>query len=242
MGFIGGFLRVSGKVAGKISQVAIKGTGEIVGTIADEIGADSVAYMSRSISDGLGNASNEVLTKTGNIAGTVIDKSIEVSSEVGGNIGEAIAKSISGNSADAKTGRKIGTIVGGAAAGLIVGDAIGAGITTVTAATATASTGTAISSLSGAAQTSATLAQIGGGTLASGGGGMAAGQAILNGINVATTVDGAQSGINQSANRNNAVKSTVSNSTSFDLDKLQRSRQNDGIPETDDLINKLRNK
>lgn len=60
-------------------------------------------------------------------------------------------------------------------------------ITSAVGAVATASTGTAISSLSGAAATNATLAWLGGGSLASGGGGIAAGTAVLGGLQVAAT-------------------------------------------------------
>lgn len=192
MGLLGGIFKITGTIVGKTSEIAFKGAGEIIGAVADGFGADSIADASREIGNGLGDFSNGALIATGNGVGTVIDTALDIATELGGGIGESVAESMGATQHEIENGRKIGSIIGGAAAGLLVGDVIGAGITTVTAATATASTGVAISSLHGVAQTSATLAQIGGGTIAAGGGGVAAGTAILNGINVISAADGAR--------------------------------------------------
>ncbi|MCH4890284.1 hypothetical protein EZV73_22065 [Acidaminobacter sp. JC074] len=197
MGLLGDLLKLTGTVVGATSELVLKGTGEIIGAVADEFGADELADASRAIGNGLGDLSNAALTATGQGLGTVVDVTIDVASELGGGIGEAVADGLGATYEEKMKARKIGAVVGGASAGFLVGDVIGGGITAV-AASGTASTGAAISGLSGAAQTSATLAQIGGGAVAAGGGGVAAGTAILNGINVATTLDGAKTAMDKS--------------------------------------------
>jgi len=191
MSFLGEVFKATGKVVGKTTEIAFKATGEIVGVVANELGANHVAEVSRNIGNDIGDISNSGFTKAGNSVGIVIDTTLDIAIEVGGDIGESVAGSMGATFEDKMKGRKIGSVIGGASAGFLVGDLIGAGITTVTAASAAASTGTAISTLHGAAQTSATFAHIGGGT-------MVVGNAILSGINVVTTVDGAKTGMNKS--------------------------------------------
>jgi hypothetical protein len=195
MGLLGSLLKESSKILGEVSEGALKFTGEVIGKVADEFGAYDLADTSRNMGNKLGEVSNIALKTTGNITGTIVDKTVDFTTEIGGGLGGFVAQSCGASEGKIQNAKNIGKIVGGAAGGLIVGDVIGAGVTGVTAAAGVASTGAAISSLHGAAQTSTTLAQIGGGTLASGGGGVAAGQAILNGINMISTSDGAVSAI-----------------------------------------------
>lgn len=74
----------------------------------------------------------------------------------------------------------------------MAGDIAGSALTGMAMAIAhgASSTGTAISAIHGAAQTNAALALIGGGAQAIGGGGMAVGEAVLNGINAVSAIDG----------------------------------------------------
>lgn len=234
MSFIGGLLKITGTVVGKTTEVVIKGTGEVIGAIAEEFGENKIANTSRTIGKGVGEFTNEAFKTTGKAMGYIADKTIEASTEIGGNIGGGIAEGLGGNKGDVQKGKQIGSVVGGAAVGFLVGDLVGAGLTTATALTGTASTGTAISTLHGIAETNATLAQIGGGALSAGGGGVAAGQAVLNGINVVTTADGAFSSMKM-----NAEKSEVNGQERKSLNNLNVKTEA-SKRETNELIDKLR--
>ncbi len=93
MGIIGGLLKGAGEVLGAVSEVALKTTGEIVGSVADGLGANEIADVSRNIGNGLGKFSNAALKTTGNITGTVVDKTIDITTEIGGGVGGFIAES-----------------------------------------------------------------------------------------------------------------------------------------------------
>ncbi|MDR7857683.1 hypothetical protein [Tissierella sp.] len=195
MGILGGLLKGAGQVVGTTSEMVLKTTGQLIGTVADGLGANDLANISRDIGSGLGEVSNKVFKTTGNVAGKVVDTAINVTTDIGGGVGEFIAEGCGADNDRIEKAKNIGKIVGGAAGGLIVGDVLGGVICSVAGATMTASTSTAISTLDGIAKSNAVIAQIGGGSLAAGGGGIAAGQAILNSINATCSITGGIQGI-----------------------------------------------
>ena len=194
MGFLGGVIKITGKVAGKAVEYGIKGTGGIVAFVAQATENPELAAQSIKISGKAGESLGKVTEKAGEGLGYAMDKAIEYGSSAGGALGGYIAESAGADEKQIRTAKMVGSMVGGGTVGFVSGDVIGAGITSFTIAHGVSSTGTAISALHGAAATKATLASIGGGALSAGGGGIAVGHAILNGIDVATTVAGSIDG------------------------------------------------
>lgn len=202
MGIIGGLLKVTGIVAGKVVEYGVKATGEVVGFVADVSNNDEFAKGARNVTKDVGEFLGKSIEFVGEGTGLVIDKAIEVSAKAGAGVGGFIAEVCDADENQVKTAKVIGAVVGGGAIGFATGDLIGSALSSVTAATGVASTGTAIASLHGAAATNATLAAIGGGAVSAGGGGMAAGQAVLAGINVAGTVAGSIDGASKKDTNN----------------------------------------
>lgn len=85
----------------------IKGTGEVIGAIAEEFGENKIANTSRTIGKGVGEFTNEAFKTTGNAMGYIADKTIEASTEIGGNIGGGIAEGLGGSKADVQKGNKL---------------------------------------------------------------------------------------------------------------------------------------
>lgn len=197
MSLLGKLAKGAVYLGGKGIEYGIKGTGCIAGGIATIAGKDSLGESIIGCTSVIGDGVGYVADKGSGFVEKGIDTTIQVAGQLGAEVGEYVAHK---NNFNIETSRKVGAAVGGGAVGLLAGELVGSTISAVTAATATASTGTAISALHGAAETSATLASIGGGTLAAGGGGVAMGQAILNGINVASAVSSGISAFASSSN------------------------------------------
>jgi hypothetical protein len=194
LGIIGGLLKVTGMVAGKVVEYGIKATGEVIGFVAEVTDNDEFAKGTRDFTKGAGEFLGKGIEVVGEGTGYVIDKTIEISAKAGAEVVGFVAEVCDADEKQVKTAKVIGAVIGGGAIGLFTGDLIGSALSSVTAATGVASTGTAIATLHGAAATNATLAALGGGALSAGGGGIAAGQALLTGINVAGTVAGSVDG------------------------------------------------
>ncbi|WP_234117203.1 hypothetical protein [Clostridium hydrogenum] len=203
MGLMGSLIKVTGKVAGKAAEYSIKATGGVVSIIADANGNKELAEKAIKVSGEVGEFVGETTKVVGNGLGFAMDKAIEVASAAGGSVGGYIAEAAGADEKQIQKAKVIGSVVGGGAVGLVTGDIIGSTVTGIAAAHGVASTGTAISALHGAAFTNATVASVGGGALSAGGGGIAAGQAILHGIDIAATAGGS---IDAVANKNSISK------------------------------------
>lgn len=194
MSLMGNIVKFTGKAVGKTAEFGIKATGEVISSVAISMDKPELAKTSKKISEGLG----EFIGTTGELAGTGLgyglDKAIDHGTFAGQNIGGYIADAVGADKDQVKLAKTVGAIAGGGAVGFITGDLIGNAVMGVTALTGISSTGTAISTLSGAAAHNATIAAIGGGAISAGGGGIAAGQAILQSIEVVGTVIGGLEG------------------------------------------------
>lgn len=195
MGFMGKLIKNAGSIAGTVAEYGLKATGEVIGMVAEAADKPELAEKSRKVSSGIGEFVGGTTKVIAEGAGFAMDKAIELGSKAGGEIGATIAKSKGASDEQINKSRVVGNAIGGGLVGLATGDLIGTAVTGVAAATGVASTGTAIATLHGAAATKATLAAVGGGALSAGGGGIAAGQAILHGIDAATTVAGSIDGV-----------------------------------------------
>ncbi|MVX65532.1 hypothetical protein GKZ28_17765 [Clostridium chromiireducens] len=199
MSLLGSIVKGAGAIAGKGLELGIKATGEIGGIIADCNGNYKLGESFRENSKVIGEVTYECTKMGGEFLGNGVDKAIDIGAKTGAEVAQLIAEE---GGLDVEKSRKIGSAVGAGAVGLLTGEVIGGAITTVTALTGTASTGVAISSLHGVAASKATVAAIGGGALSAGGGGIAAGQAILNGIDIVSTVSASASAISADSKAN----------------------------------------
>lgn len=195
MALLGKALKVAGKITGTALEYGLKATGEVVGMVAEGSNNYELADKSRKIGKDTGKFVGNATKLAGKGAGLAVDKGVELGSKAGEKVAECIAEANDLDEAGTRKAKIIGRAVGGGAVGFMAGDLIGSTIMAGTAAAGVSSTGTAISSLHGAAQTSATLAHIGGGAMSAGGGGMAAGQAILDSIDVLSSIAGGIDGV-----------------------------------------------
>lgn len=209
MGLFGELLKGTGNIAGGVAKYAVKGSGYLIGGIADATGAYDIADKARDIGNVTGDFLHTAGKFTGKAVGATADFVIDTSTELCGEVTGGIAELAGADEKTIQRAKVAGRVAGGAIAGLGVGSVAGIAITGITAATGVASTGAAIFTLHGAAQTSATMAAIGGGALSVGGAGIAGGQAVLTGISVATTATGALHG---------GVKDTMERDKSVDSD------------------------
>ena len=136
MGFLGGAIKITGKVVGKTAEFSIRTVGKTISIGVKCAHKPKIAEKSDKVSKGLGKVMCKTAELSGNELGIAMDKVVEYGSKAGGSIGKYIAETKGADEDQIKRAKIIGNIIGGGTVGLCLGDLVGTALTGTSASSA----------------------------------------------------------------------------------------------------------